>query len=107
VEKVEYKDTITIEFVTKRYNSVSEELENVVPTTYSAYLETAETSPEQLAEIDDITAIDTSTFWVNFYAHTDTAEEVTSGNAYYVAFYWEYGGVKKCERYGVVVVPNV
>ena len=107
MEKVEYKDTITVEFVTQRYNSSTELTENVVPTTYSAYIETAESTPEQLAELDDITAIDTSTFWVNFYAHEDTTEEIESGKAYYVAFYWEYGGVKKCERYGVVVVPNV
>ena len=107
MEKVEYKDTITVEFVTQRYNSETEALTDVVPSSYSAYLETLETTPEQIVELEDITAVDTSTFWVNFYAHTDTAEEVKSGNAYYVAFYWEYAGVKKCERYPVGVVGNV
>jgi len=105
--KVEYKDTITIQFETKRYSSASGEIENVEPDTFEAYVETSEISPKQIAELTSIQTINSYTYWVNFYASESTNEEIISGNAYYIAFYWEKDSVKKCERQGVVVVPDV
>jgi sulfur carrier protein ThiS len=107
MEKVEYKDTITLEFVTKRYDSSTGASVEVVPATYSAYLESCETTPEQIVELENIEVVDDSTYWVHFYASPVTDESVESGTAYYIAFYWEYGGIKKCERKLVVVVPDV
>jgi hypothetical protein len=107
MEKVEYKDTITIEFITKRYNTSSGEVEKVVPSSYSAYLETFSKTPEQIVELTSISVIDPSTFWVNFYAHTDIDEKIGSRKTYYIAFYWECNSIKKCERYPIAVIADV
>jgi hypothetical protein len=107
MDQVEYKDTVTIEFITKRYNGISGKVENVTPTNYTAYLETFSTTPQQIVELTDITAVDTSTFWVNFYAHTDTDSTISSRKTYYISFYWECNGVKKCERYPIAVIADV
>jgi hypothetical protein len=107
MEKVEYKDTIIVEFITKRYNYNTELFETVIPTSYAAYLETYQYDPQQIVELTDISEIDFSTFWVNFYAHTDTSASIKPNQSYYVSFYWKHGGTKICERYQIKVVADV
>jgi hypothetical protein len=107
-DKVEYMDTATVEFKTRQISATTGEETDVTPTTFSAYLETGETLPVQIVQLDNIDVIDDSTYWVRFLASPDTHESITTDTAYYVAFYWESeDGLEHCERHPIAVVANV
>jgi len=106
MEQVTYKDTITVEFNTQLYDTETEATSEVVPDSYEAWLETGTYDRQQIIELD-VTAVDTTTFLVRFYASEDTHADVVSGGTYFISFYWEYLGVKKCSPYGIEVVGNV
>lgn len=106
MNRVEYKDTLVVKFTTQAFDEDTEEFVDVIPTSYSAFLESFKTIPEQIVELTDIETTDGSNYYVRFYASPDTHEIVVSGLAYYIAFYWEYAGRKKCKREIVTVVAN-
>lgn len=107
MKRVEYKDTLILKFITKQRSNSTGEIIEVTPTTFSAYLETCEIEPTELAEITGIQTVDDSTYLVRFYADESTYTDLEPGDTYYVSFYWEFDGVKRCERIKVVIATDV
>lgn len=105
--RAEYKNTATIEFNTKQYDSVTGSAEDVEPDNYSCYLEKADETLEQLTELTDITVVDASTYWVNIPLTTDTYDGLALGDRYFISFYWTKNSIEKCEREELLVVANV
>lgn len=106
MEKVEFKDTKTIQFQTQEFSYSTQEWVPVAPDNYAAKLETLEMNPTEICDLDVVQQA-ASVFWVKFYANSTVDDLIQPGKGYYVAFYWDKDGENKCERHPVVVVPNV
>lgn len=97
--KVELKNTLFVEFQTKQL--INDSWQNVDADTYSAKLE--DISLDTLTDLA-VEYVDVGKYRVSFYADSSV---VASGNAYFIAFYWEKDTTKMCERVRVEVVPDV
>ncbi len=103
--KVEYKSTITVEFITKAYDIASGDVVDVIPDSYSAKLESVENIPRELADLP-VEVVNNNRFLVDFYASPDTSSEVYCGNGYYVVLYYSKDLRKYAERQMIIVVPD-
>ena len=102
-EKISYKNTVQIRFKPEQFNGTDWVF--TTPDTFSAYLETPEVTPQQLAELPVVYGND-EYYYVKFYASEETYSELKGGKAFYIAFYWEKNGLKLVERVLVVIVPD-
>lgn len=106
MEQVTYKDTITVEYNTQFYSTETGQTSDVTPDSYEAWLEAGTHDRDQLVELP-VTVVDDNTYLVRFYASEDTHSQVEPNGIYFITFYWEYNGVKKCRPYPVEIVGNV
>lgn len=104
IEKVRYKDTVCFRFRSEKFDGSNWVF--AMPDTYEAWLETAETTPQQLVQLPVEYGND-EYFYVKFYASSDTYSELKGGDTYYIAFYWTKYTDKLVDRILIAIVPDI
>ena len=100
---VEWGSTIYLKYECQELQADDSYL-NITPDTYEAWLETAESKPQQVVQLDVIDSGETGIYYVRFYADKAT---IDCPKAYYIAFYYTYQGDTICQRELVKVLPDV
>lgn len=99
--EIPYKSTKTLIFTPQVYQNGDWVV--VVPDSISGALESYDATPELLTPLTPYSSGD-GTYAIDIYADDSVIPGIKIGDRYFVAFYWEYNGVKTVKRLEILII---